>query len=340
MRRGNRGERITVIGNGGWGTALALVLVGNGHRVRLWGAFSDSIALMRRERENIEFLPGIPLPEDLELHDDAARALEGCDLWINAIPTKYIRDVMERLRGVIPTGVPFVSVSKGIENRSLLRASQVVTDVIGRRELAVLSGPSHAEEVARGLPTSVVVASRGEKLARRVQRLFQSERFRVYTNTDFVGVELGGALKNVIAIAAGICDGLGFGDNTKSALVTRGLVEIARLGVALGARKSTFSGLAGIGDLITTCFSRHGRNRAVGEAIGSGATLDDVLGRMRMVAEGVWTTRSVVEVARERSVEMPIADQVHRVLFRGKSPDRAVGDLMRRAMKSETEDLG
>jgi len=340
MRSGRRKERVAILGNGGWGTALALVLHGNGHDVRLWGAFPESIALMRAKRENVEFLPGVPLPAGLALHDDAGETLEGCTFWINAVPTKFIRPAMTRLRGAIPSGVPVLSVSKGIEQGTLLRASQVVVDVLGRREMAVLSGPSHAEEVARGLPTSVVVASRREPLARRVQKAFQSDRFRVYTNTDHAGVELGGALKNVIAIAAGICDGLGFGDNTKSALVTRGIVEMARLGVALGARKSTFSGLSGIGDLITTCFSRHGRNRAVGERIGRGESLEEVLAGMTMVAEGVWTTRAVVEVSRDHGVEMPISEEVERVLFRGKSAERAVRDLMRRAMKSESEDLG
>jgi len=229
-----------------------------------------------------------------------------------------------------------VSVAKGIENRTLLRPSQIVSDVLGRAPVAALSGPSHAEEVARGLPTTVAVASRNAELARRVQRLFMTDRFRVYTNNDLVGVELGGAVKNIIAIAAGICDGLGLGDNAKAALLTRGLAEMIRLGVAMGARRETFAGLAGMGDLITTCMSPYGRNRAVGVQLGQGRKLKEILAGMEQVAEGVRTTRSVRALARRRGVEMPITEQCYRVLFRGKDPTRAVSDLMRRAAKDET----
>ena len=330
-----RRERVTVVGDGGWGTALALLLVGKGYPVRLWGAFPDYVAEMRRRRENVKFLPGIPLPEALELCDDLPAAVEDATVAVAAVPAQFMRDVLGRLAGRCPRGVPIVSVAKGIENRTLLRPSQIVTDVLGRVPVVALSGPSHAEEVARGLPTTVAVACRDADRARRIQNLFMTDRFRVYTNRDVVGVELGGAVKNVIAIAAGICDGLGLGDNAKAALLTRGLAEMMRLGTAMGARRDTFAGLAGMGDLVTTCMSPYGRNRAVGVQIGQGRSLRDILEGMEQVAEGVRTTRSVHALARQRGVEMPITAQCHRVLFRGKDPRRAVGDLMRRAAKDE-----
>jgi glycerol-3-phosphate dehydrogenase (NAD(P)+) len=328
-------ERVTVIGDGGWGTALALLLVGKGHAVRLWGAFPDYVEAMRRGRENVKFLPGLPLPAALELTGDLGEATADADVLVAAVPTQFLRGVLRRLAPCYPRGVPVVSVAKGIENRTLLRASQVVADVLGRVPVAALSGPSHAEEVARGLPTTVAVAHRNAELARRIQSLFLTERFRVYTNTDIVGVELGGAVKNVIAIAAGICDGLGLGDNAKAALLTRGLAEMRRLGTALGARRETFAGLAGMGDLITTCMSPYGRNRSVGIQIGQGKTLQQVLAGMEQVAEGVRTTKSVKALARRHGVEMPITEECHRVLFRGKGPQRAVSDLMRRAARGE-----
>jgi len=333
-RRGRK-RRVAVFGTGSWGTALALILARNGHDVRQWGYAPESVARIRRDRENKKYLAGAAYPDSISVTGDPEAALEGCDFWINAVPTKYIRAVMTKLRDRIPSRIPFVSAAKGIENRTLLRASQVVTDVLGRRKTAVLGGPSHAEEVARRLPTTVVVASRVRGLAETVQAAFQSDEFRVYTNPDVQGVELGGALKNVIAIAAGICDGLGFGDNPKAALLTRGLAEIGRLGSALGARKATFAGLSGMGDLIVTCYSPFGRNWRVGREIGRGKTLTQVLDEMEMVAEGVWTTRSVISLARDHRVEMPISQEVHRVLFRNKRPDRAVRDLMRRGMKPE-----
>ncbi|MFP4057335.1 MAG: NAD(P)H-dependent glycerol-3-phosphate dehydrogenase [Candidatus Brocadiia bacterium] len=328
-------QRVTVVGDGGWGTALALLLCGKGHAVRLWGAFPDYVAEMGRRGENVTFLPGIPLPEELELADDMAAAVAGAGLLVAAVPTQFMRRVLERLAPCCPRGVPVVSVAKGIEERTLLRPTQVVRDVLGRVPVLALSGPSHAEEVARGLPTTVALASRHAGRARAVQEAFMSQRFRVYTNTDVVGVELGGAVKNVIAIAAGICDGLGLGDNAKAALLTRGLAEMRRLGTALGARRATFAGLAGVGDLITTAISPYGRNRAVGVAIGEGHGLRDVLASMEQVAEGVRTTRSVRALARRHGVEMPITEQCYRVLFGGKDPRRAVDDLMRRAAKDE-----
>ena len=330
-----RSERVTVIGDGGWGTTLALLLLGKGHAVRLWGAFPDYVEAMRERRENVKFLPGIPLPDGLELCEDLAAAAAGAGLLVAAVPAQFMRGVLRRLAGCTRRGTPIVSVAKGIENRTLLRPSQIVTDVLGRVPVAALSGPSHCEEVARGLPATVAVASRNQSLASEAQRLFMTERFRVYTNDDVVGVELGGAVKNVIAIAAGICDGLRLGDNAKAALLTRGLAEMTRLGVAMGARRHTFAGLAGIGDLITTCMSPYGRNRAVGVQIGQGKKLKEILAGMEQVAEGVRTTLSVRALARRHRVEMPITEQCYQVLFRGKDAKAGVRDLMRRAAKGE-----
>jgi len=332
---GSRREQVAVVGDGGWGTALALLLVAKGHAVRLWGAFPDYVETMRRGRENAKFLPGIPLPDALVLSADLGEAVAEADAIVAAVPTPFMRRVLARLARGCPRGTPIVSVAKGIENGTLLRPTQIIADVIGRVPVVALSGPSHAEEVARGLPTTVAVACRNTALARRVQRLFMTDRFRVYTNPDVVGVELGGAVKNIIAIAAGICDGLGLGDNAKAALLTRGLAEMTRLGVAMGARRDTFAGLAGMGDLITTCMSPYGRNRAVGMQIGQGRTVGDILGGMEQVAEGVRTTKSVRALARRHRVEMPITEQCYSVLFRGKDPRRAVSDLMRRAAKDE-----
>jgi glycerol-3-phosphate dehydrogenase (NAD(P)+) len=327
-----------VLGDGAWGTAIALLLAQDPrHRVTLWSAREDSGRVLRERRENVRLLPGVPIPEAVELTTDVARAVDGADLWVMAIPTVYLRATLARVAPALRPAAPVLSLAKGLENETFLRPTEIVTEVLGVRRVAVLSGPSHAEEVSRGLPTSVVAASTDLGLARQVQQAFATERFRVYTNLDPVGVELGGALKNVIGIAAGISDGLGFGDNAKSALLTRGLVEMTRFGVALGAEPQTFAGLAGLGDLITTCVSRHGRNRRVGERLGRGERLADILGGMSMVAEGVYTARSVHERAARMGIDMPITAEVYRVLYEGKDPRAAVDDLMLRAPKGEGE---
>ncbi len=330
-------KTVSVIGDGGWGTALALLLDGKGYRVTQWGAFPDYLREIRERGENVKFLKGVPHPASIALTGDPEEAVRGADLVVSAVPTRFLRAVLLRFRPFLGPRVPIVSVTKGIEERTLERPSQVVQHVLERRRVVVLSGPSHAEEVAAGKPTSVVVAASDRALAMHVQRAFMTERFRVYTHDDLAGVELGGALKNVIALAAGICEGLEFGDNAKAALVTRGIVEIARLGCALGAKKATFHGLSGMGDLITTCFSPHGRNRAVGIEIGKGRKLDEILAGMEMVAEGVFTTRAARTLARRTGVEMPITEEIYRVLFKGKAPARAVRDLMMRGRKAETE---
>lgn len=332
-------KRILILGDGGWGTALAILLHEKGHHVTLWGAFPQYVEYLSKERENTRYLPGITIPEDLSLTSDLSAALNGTEYIVAAVPTPYLRSVLKNMKQHYTDSAPIICVAKGIENDTLLCGSQIIRDVLGELSLAVLYGPSHAEEVARKLPTTVVASSQDSSLAGEVQQIFMTNRFRVYTNPDTIGVELGAALKNVIAIAAGICDGLSFGDNSKSALITRGLAEITRLGVAMGAKKSTFSGLTGLGDLITTCISPFGRNRFVGEQIGKGKKLKEILDHMGKVAEGVLTTKSVCTLADKHNVEMPIAREVYNTLFEDKPPLEAVNDLMMRTPKSEVEEL-
>jgi glycerol-3-phosphate dehydrogenase (NAD(P)+) len=325
-----------ILGAGAWGTAIGLVLAQSAeHRVVLWSARPEQAAVLHEKRENVRLLPGVPIPPSMHLTTDIAEAAARADLLIAAIPTAHLRGTLARVAHAIPPERPALSLVKGIENVTFRRPSEIIAEVLGPRPLAVLSGPSHAEEVARGLPTTLVAASEDLALARWIQERFSTERFRVYTNLDMVGVELAGALKNIIGIAAGICDSLGFGDNTKAALLTRGLAEMARFGVALGAETQTFWGLAGMGDLITTCFSRHGRNRAVGQRLGQGEKPAAIMASMDMVAEGINTTRSVHEKADKMGISMPIAQEVYRVLYENKDPRTAVTDLMLRAPKHE-----
>jgi glycerol-3-phosphate dehydrogenase (NAD(P)+) len=325
-----------VLGDGAWGTAVAVLLARDPrHRVVLWSAREENGRVLRERRENVRLLPGVPIPEAVELTTDVEQATAGADLWVAAVPTVYLRETLRRVRPQLRQGPPVVSLAKGLEMGTFRRPTEILTELLGVERTAVLSGPSHAEEVSRGLPTSVVAASRDPELARWVQTHFSTDRFRVYTNPDPLGVELAGALKNVIGLAAGISDGLGFGDNAKSALVSRGLVEMTRFGVALGADPRTFAGLAGLGDLITTCVSRHGRNRGFGQRVGRGERPADVLAGMAMVAEGVYTARSVHERAGQMGVDMPITSEVYRVLYEGKDPRTAVSDLMLRSPKGE-----
>jgi glycerol-3-phosphate dehydrogenase (NAD(P)+) len=339
-------KRILVLGDGGWGTALALVLHHNGHKVTLWSKFPEYAQYVNKKRENPKFLPGVKLPGTLSVTSELI--IHNADLIVMAVPTQFCRGVLEELRSTLYARSlprllrdsmlpPIVSVAKGIEQTTLKRPSEIIKEVLDypKDKIAVLSGPSHAEEVARKKPASVVVASSNKKLARDLQAIFSNEYFRVYTQDDVVGVETAAAVKNIIAIAAGICDGLGLGDNAKSALLTRGMVEISRLGEALGGNKKTFFGLAGIGDLITTCISPHGRNRAVGVRIGKGETLTQILKSMQQVAEGVWTTKAVMNLVKKYKVEMPITTEVYNILFKNRSPIKAVYSLMTRKPKGE-----
>jgi len=328
--------KIAVLGDGAWGTCIALLLSARPeHEVTLWSAREENHRILVEHRENLRLLPGMMIPERVQLTADAAAAVAGAQLYVVAIPTVYLRATLERIAALLGPDRPVLSLAKGFENETFERPTEIIRDVLGSTRVAALSGPSHAEEVSRGLPTTVVAASEDAKLAEWVQQHFSTDRFRVYTNSDLVGVELAGALKNVIGIAAGIGDGLGFGDNAKAALLTRGLVEITRFGVALGALAQTFYGLAGLGDLITTCISRHGRNRHVGESLARGESLADILKRMTMVAEGVYTARSVYQDALRLGIEMPITTEIYRVLYEKKDPRAAVDALMLREPKSE-----
>jgi glycerol-3-phosphate dehydrogenase (NAD(P)+) len=335
--------KIAVLGDGGWGTTLAILLHKKGADVTLWGAFPEYVEFLKKRRVNEKFLPGVELPRRMRISADLDEAVGGACVIVTAVPSNHMRRVCRRTAAVLRkrgnfNNILMVSGSKGIEIDTLMRMSQVIREEMGEVRIAALSGPSHAEEVARGGPTTVVVASSDKRTAVEAQALLMTERFRVYTNPDVIGVEIGGAIKNVIAIAAGACDGLGFGDNAKAALITRGMVEITRLGVAMGAKAGTFWGLAGIGDLITTCVSRYGRNRKVGEMIARGKKLKQILSGTEMVAEGILTTKAARKLSRRYRVEMPIADQVYAVLYRGKDPERGVRELMMRSPKAETDD--
>lgn len=329
---------ISVLGAGGWGTTLAIVLQSNGHNVTLWEFEKDQVNQVLTTRLNEKYLPGIPIPEEILITDDLEKASISKELIILAVPSQFLRNVIVDLNPDDLKNSILVSVAKGVENKSLMTMSQMMKDVMPQlndHQIGVLSGPSHAEEVAKKTPTAVVAASLNKKTASTIQNAFMNSYFRVYTSTDVIGVEMGGAFKNVIAIGAGIIDGVKFGDNTKAAIMTRGIAEISRLGIKLGAKPETFAGLSGMGDLIVTCMSRHSRNRYVGEQIGSGKKLKEVLDSMSMVAEGVQTTQSVVQLANRCKVETPIAGEVYNILFEGKDPSKATYDLMTRDMKTE-----
>jgi glycerol-3-phosphate dehydrogenase (NAD(P)+) len=326
--------KITVVGTGGWGTALALLLHGNGHQVTLWGRMAEEVNPILETRENKLFLPGVPLPQSLTVTMDMAAATDA-ELVVMAVPSHGMRAICKMFPKGALDGRIIVSVAKGIENDTAALMSQVIHDELATDKIVVLSGPSHAEEVGRGVPTAVVVASQHPSLAEKAQQAFMSDRFRVYTHDDVTGVELGGALKNVIAIAAGACDGIGFGDNTKAALCTRGLAEMARLGNVLGANPQTFYGLSGIGDLIVTAFSRHSRNRGFGERLGRGESAEQILGSVHTVAEGVKTSRSIHQLIGKHCLDLPISRQVYAVVYEGKNPREAVRDIMSRDAKPE-----
>ncbi|MFQ5582946.1 MAG: NAD(P)H-dependent glycerol-3-phosphate dehydrogenase [Calditrichia bacterium] len=330
-------SKIAVIGAGSWGTTLAILLAEKQYDVTLWVFEKEELPRLETERINTKYLPGVAFPENLNLTGDLIEAVSGVEIIVMASPSHVVRSICQQFANHIQKHQIVVNVSKGIDNDTLKRMSEVIQETLSipAEQVAVLYGPSHAEEVSRKIPTAVVSASNSIETARRVRDIFRTEYFRVYSSEDIIGVELGGSLKNVIAIAAGICDGAGFGDNTKAALLTRGMVEMTRLGVVVGARAETFAGLSGIGDLIVTCTSKHSRNRYVGEQIGKGRSLQDVLDEMVMVAEGVKTTRSVHQLSKKYNVEMPISEQVYEVLFNNKKPKDALRELMLREPKEE-----
>jgi glycerol-3-phosphate dehydrogenase (NAD(P)+) len=330
--------RIVVLGAGSWGTTLAILLAHNSHQVSLWSYSDQYTDQIRTLRENPSFLPGIRIPESIEATSDLRHAVKEKEMIVAAVPSQYVREVMVRLRHLPLDNTLVVNVAKGIENKTLMTMSEMLLDTLPglpESNVSTLSGPSHAEEVARQIPTTVVAASRDLGTAHIVQATFMTPYFRVYASDDLRGVELGGSLKNVIAIAAGIIDGANLGDNTKAALMTRGIAEITRLGVAMGAQVRTFAGLSGIGDLMVTCMSRHSRNRHVGVEIGKGRKLRDILEEMVMVAEGVATTQSAHDLAAKLGVEVPIINEVHKILVEDKDPLVACYDLMTRDPKGE-----
>jgi glycerol-3-phosphate dehydrogenase (NAD(P)+) len=332
-------SQIAVIGAGAWGTGLAIVLGRKGtHRVRLWAHEADVCESITLKHVNDRFLSGCPIPVGVQASNDLKHVLEDTEIVVSVMPSQHCRSLFERMRPLISSQTFIVSATKGIEEASLLRMSEVIRDVLKRDgALGALSGPSFAQEVARGDPTAITIASDDSDLLRTVQQEFSDHRFRVYTNADVIGVELGGALKNIIAIAAGICDGLGLGHNSVAALITRGLAEMTRLVVACGGRGETMAGLAGLGDLVLTCTGGLSRNRSVGVELGRGKKLPEIIANMHgMVAEGVFTTTAAVGLARARSVEMPITEQMHAILHEGKSPSEAIQELMSRTGKSES----
>ena len=328
--------KISVLGSGSWGLALALLLHNNGHEVLLWSARPENARKLREKRENPDRLPGVRLPDEIDVLMDMERALKDVDVTVLAVASPYIRSTAHKMAPFVCKDQKIVNVAKGIEEKTLKTLSEVIEEEIPQGNVAVLSGPSHAEEVGRGLPTTCVISAHSQETAEYLQSIFMSPVFRVYTTPDILGVELGGALKNVIALAAGTADGLGYGDNTKAALITRGITEIGRLGKKMGAQMETFYGLSGIGDLIVTCASKHSRNRKAGYLIGQGYTMEEAMKEVQMVVEGVYSARAARELAEKYEVEMPIITEVNRVLFEGKSAAEAVMDLMLRDKKVET----
>jgi glycerol-3-phosphate dehydrogenase (NAD(P)+) len=330
--------KISVLGAGGWGTTLGILLHYNGHQVTLW-EFSRSYAKeLNKKRINSIYLPGVAIPKEIIISSDLEESIHQKNLIILAVPSQFLRSVVDKIKYSDVKNSIFVSVAKGIENKHLMTMSQMLKDVhphLTDEQIGALSGPSHAEEVSKRIPTAVVAASTELETSKSIQAAFMNSYFRVYSSTDILGVELGGAFKNVIAIGAGIIDGAGFGDNTKAAIMTRGVAEISRLGLAMGARPETFAGLSGMGDLIVTCMSKHSRNRYVGEQIGKGKKLKEVLKNMEMVAEGVETSRSASKLAEKLNVETPITTEVYKILFEDKDPVKATTDLMTRDMKTE-----
>lgn len=328
-------ENIGVVGAGSWGTALALLLNKNGHRVTVWSYKEEEARLLSETREHKSKLPGVPLPESVEFTAELGRAVEGKKVVVMAVPSTAVRSTARKMEPFVEEGQIIVDVAKGIEESTLMTLSQQIEEELPQADVAVLSGPSHAEEVARELPTSVVVGARTKKTAEYLQDLFMNEAFRVYTSPDMLGMELGGSLKNVIALAAGIADGLGYGDNAKAALITRGIHEISMLGVKMGGAIESFAGLTGVGDLIVTCASVHSRNRKAGYLIGQGRSMQEAMDEVKMVVEGVYSTKAAVKLGKKYHVDMPIVEQVNAVLFGGKNAAEAVSDLMMRDGKPE-----
>lgn len=329
-------EKVTIIGNGGMGCVCAGLLCENGIATTMWGHDADELAKIAAAKENVIYLPGYPLPDALKYEADDKAALWDAALVVSAVPCQFLRSVWTRLKPHVPADVPIVSITKGIENKTLMRPTQIIAEILGNSHpQAVLSGPNIADEIIRKLPATTTVASDDTTLAQQIQQAFNAPYFRVYTNDDCVGVELAGAMKNVIAIAAGIIDGIGIGDNAKAALITRGLAEIQRLGIVLGAKEKTFDGLSGLGDLVTTCISPKGRNRSFGQRIGQGASMDEAISATHCVVEGVSTCGSIMDLAQKHNVEMPITEAVFSIIQKQQTVKEAIVALMTRELKAE-----
>ncbi|MBR6477885.1 MAG: NAD(P)-dependent glycerol-3-phosphate dehydrogenase [Lachnospiraceae bacterium] len=326
--------RIGVLGGGTWGIALSVLLCQNGHEVTVWSAVEKEIQMLRETHAH-KMLPGVTIPEEVTFTMDDAEAVRGKSILVMAVASSYTRKVADSISSLVAKNQIIVNVAKGIEESSMMTLTQVIEEEIPQADVAVLSGPSHAEEVGRGLPTSVVVGAKSRETAEYIQNVFMSPVFRVYTSPDVLGIELGSSLKNVVALAAGIADGLGYGDNAKAALITRGITEISRLGTAMGGRAETFSGLTGIGDLIVTCASMHSRNRRAGILIGQGKSYKEAMDEVQQVVEGVYSAKAAMKLAKKYGVSLPIIEQVNKVLFEGKNPAEAVKELMLRDKKSE-----
>lgn len=326
--------KIGILGGGSWGIALAVLLHKNGHEITVWSAHESKIQMLLKEHEH-KMLPGVKLSEDTVFTTDEKEAVAGKDLLVMSVASSYTRRTAGRIASLVQPGQKIVNVAKGIEEESLMTLSEIIEQEIPQADVAVMSGPSHAEEVGRGVPTTIVVGAKTRATAEYIQNLFMNEVFRVYISPDILGMELGGALKNVVALAAGIADGLGYGDNTKAALITRGITEIARLGIAMGGKFETFCGLTGIGDLIVTCASMHSRNRRAGILIGQGKSCEEAMAEVQMVVEGVYSAKAAMALAKKYDVALPIIEQVNEMLFEGKSADQAVKDLMLRDKKIE-----
>lgn len=331
--------KIGILGAGSWGTALSLLLSENGHEVTVWSIQKQEVEMLSSKREHLSKLPGVKLPDSICFTGDIASAVVGKDICILAVPSIATRSTAAAMKEYVKDGQILVNVAKGIEENTLMTLNEQIEEEIPNANVAVLSGPSHAEEVGRRLPTTCVVGAKEKKTAEYIQSLFMSKVFRVYTSPDIIGIEVGGALKNVIALAAGIADGLGYGDNTKAALITRGITEIARLGVKMGGHLETFAGLTGIGDLIVTCASVHSRNRRAGVLIGKGKSMKEAMEEVKMVVEGVYSTKAAVQLANKYDVSLPIIEQVNAVLFADKNPGKAVEDLMMRDGRAESSAL-
>lgn len=331
--------KISLLGAGSWGTALAVLLAQNGNDIYLWSALKDEVALLQTKREHVDRLPGVKLPDRIQVTDSMEEALAGCELVVFSVASPYIRMTAKKASPYIKKGQIIVNVAKGIEEKTLQMLSDVLKEELPEAEIAVLSGPSHAEEVSRGIPTTVVVGADSKEVASFVQDAFMNDYFRVYTSPDVIGIELGGSIKNVMALAAGIVDGLGLGDNTKAALMTRGIAEMSRLGVAMGGNLETFSGLSGVGDLIVTCTSQHSRNRKAGYLIGQGAGMEEAMKEVKQVVEGVFSAKAALDLAKKYDITMPIVEQVNQVLFDQKPAKEALSDLLHRDKRREYSQL-